>query len=547
MTKLFWNLLRVSPVVAATILSANGVLANEVKEPTTSVAQLSSDKISQTTSVSQFRDVQPRDWAFQALQSLVERYNCISGYPDGTFRGNRTLNRFEFAASLNACLERVSELIASSTADAVKKEDLATLQRLQEEFSAELATLRGQVDALEARTSELEGNQFSTTTKLKGEAIFGLTQAFGRGVAGSNPRTDLDSNFTFSDRVRLTLESSFSGNDKLQTRLNASNVRNLNSSTATAGGTGTNMARLSYDSGTDNSISIDKLNYAFNPLPNLSVKIDAIGADLDDNFEQFNPDFKSGGSGSISRYGRFSPIYRGAGSGVGVNFKANDAVTIGAGYYARGNDTASDPGANKGFFEGPSTIFGQVAFKPTESVNVGLTYSRVYETVLPETTTQPIISLAQQRINAFNRLFGETSGGTVATERFASATGFEANNYGLQVNFKATPKISLGGWLGYTNVNSLGANSTSGNVWYWAGNVAFKDLLREGNTLGLVFGQPPKLTGETDTSYHLEGLYKIKVSDNILVTPGVLVILDPQHSQTNPNILVGTIRTTFSF
>jgi len=73
MTKLFWSVLRVSPVVAATILSANSVLANEVKEPTTSVAQLSSDKISQTTSVSQFRDVQPRDWAFQALQSLVER------------------------------------------------------------------------------------------------------------------------------------------------------------------------------------------------------------------------------------------------------------------------------------------------------------------------------------------------------------------------------------------------------------------------------------------------------------------------------------------
>lgn len=545
MTKLFWNLLRVSPVVAATILSANGVLANEVKEPTTSVAQLSSDKISQTTSVSQFRDVQPRDWAFQALQSLVERYNCISGYPDGTFRGNRTLNRFEFAASLNACLERVSELIASSTADAVKKEDLATLQRLQEEFSAELATLRGQVDALEARTSELEGNQFSTTTKLKGEAIFGLTQAFGRGVAGSNPRTDLDSNFTFSDRVRLTLESSFSGNDKLQTRLNAGNVPNFNSrgdndiNAPTGGATGTNMARLSYEGGSSNSISIDKLNYAFNPLPNLSVKIDAIGADLDDNFEQFNPDFKSSGSGSISRYGRFSPIYRGAGSGVGVNFKANDAVTIGAGYYARGT-IASDPSASNGFFEGPSTIFGQVAFKPTESVNVGLTYSRVYETVTSSGT-------GAGTTNAFNRLFGDTSGGTVAPQRFASATGFEANNYGLQVNFKATPKISLGGWLGYTNVNSLGANSTSGNVWYWAGNVAFKDLLREGNTLGLVFGQPPKLTGETDTSYHLEGLYKIKVSDNILVTPGVLVILDPQHSQTNPNILVGTIRTTFSF
>jgi len=87
--------------------------------------------------------------------------------------------------------------------------------------------------------------------------------------------------------------------------------------------------------------------------------------------------------------------------------------------------------------------------------------------------------------------------------------------------------------------------------------VAIKDFLREGNTLGFVFGQPPKLTGgksggtningETDTSFHLEGLYKIKVSDNVLITPGVLVILDPEHNKNNPNIYVGTIRTTFSF
>jgi hypothetical protein len=539
MTKLFWNVLRVSPVVAATILSANSVLANEVKEPTTSVAQLSSDKISQTTSVSQFRDVQPRDWAFQALQSLVERYNCISGYPDGTFRGNRTLNRFEFAASLNACLERVSELIASSTADAVKKEDLATLQRLQEEFSAELATLRGQVDALEARTSELEGNQFSTTTKLKGEVIFGATQAFGKGVAG-NPATSIDSNsnFAFSDRVRLTLESSFTGKDKLQTRLNAGNVTSL-SGNAAAGGTGTNMARLGYDGANSNAVEIDKVNYAFNPLPNLSVKIDAIGADLDDNFEAFNPDFKSSGSGSISRYGRFSPIYRQArsGSGIAVNLKANEAITLGAGYYARGNTTASNPAPGAGLFEGNSTIFGQLAFKPNAAVNLGLTYAHVY-----------------QQSGGFSDLFDSNGG--------SSLTGFpsgkiEASNYGVQLNVKPLSNITLGGWVGYTTASTLTGTPTSADVWYWAGNVAIKDFIREGNTLGFVFGQPPKIAGrrsggnpvsaETDTSYHLEGLYKIKVSDNILVTPGVLVILDPQHNKNNPSIIVGTIRTTFSF
>jgi len=47
--------------------------------------------LGQITSVSQLSDVQPTDWAFQALQSLVERYGCIAGYPDGAYHGNRSL------------------------------------------------------------------------------------------------------------------------------------------------------------------------------------------------------------------------------------------------------------------------------------------------------------------------------------------------------------------------------------------------------------------------------------------------------------------------
>lgn len=70
--------------------------------------------MSQVTSVSQLSDVQPTDWAFQALQSLVERYGCIAGYPNGSFQGNRAMTRYEFAAGLNACLNRVNELIATT-------------------------------------------------------------------------------------------------------------------------------------------------------------------------------------------------------------------------------------------------------------------------------------------------------------------------------------------------------------------------------------------------------------------------------------------------
>ena len=115
----------------------------------------------QVTSVSELSDVQPTDWAFQALQSLVERYGCIAGYPDGTYRGNRALTRYEFATGLNACLNRVNELVAAGTTNLVRKEDLITLQRLQQEFSTELASIRGRVDTLEAKTAQLEANQFS--------------------------------------------------------------------------------------------------------------------------------------------------------------------------------------------------------------------------------------------------------------------------------------------------------------------------------------------------------------------------------------------------
>jgi len=157
-----------------------GVIAAVAVSPTfaetTDVSQMSqtmsNDPVAQNvTSVSQLSDVKPTDWAFTALQSLVERYGCIAGYPDRTFRGKQATSRYEFAAGLNACLDKINEIISAGLADKVSKEDLATLQKLQEEFAAELATLRGRVDALDAKTAKLEAQQFSTTTKLSGEAI----------------------------------------------------------------------------------------------------------------------------------------------------------------------------------------------------------------------------------------------------------------------------------------------------------------------------------------------------------------------------------------
>src|SRR4028118_1657885 len=131
------------PVIASELKQSETPATKLEKNPLTpaETAAQSPDvaSMNQVTSVSQLSDVRPTDWAFQALQSLVERYGCIAGYPDGTYRGNRALTRYEFAAGLNACLDQVTKLIGSSTANFVTQEDLAVLQRLQEEFAAELA------------------------------------------------------------------------------------------------------------------------------------------------------------------------------------------------------------------------------------------------------------------------------------------------------------------------------------------------------------------------------------------------------------------------
>ncbi|MEH2227752.1 iron uptake porin [Nostoc sp.] len=549
MTKRFWNLFKVSPVVlAATFFVANSALAGEVNEQVTNVGQLSetqeSNDMSQVTSVSQFSDVQPTDWAFQALQSLVERYGCIAGYPNSTYRGNRALTRYEFAAGLNACLDRVNELIATATADLVSKQDLATLQRLQEEYSAELATLRGRVDGLEARTSELEANQFSTTTKLVGEAIFAVSDVFGdtRAARGGAPTQDLNYNTTFSDRVRLNLYSSFTGKDQLQIRLNANNTISNRGNDALGTGTGTNMSRLGFDGDNGNSVVIDKINYAFNLTDAVRVKVDATGGELYENVNTFNSDFASSGRGALSRYGRFSPIYRQGqgGAGVTVTFNPKGAISLSGAYLAR---TANDPTLNNGLFDGDSAIFGQLSFQPTKAFNIGLTYARAYQTD-----------------TAANNLFQGT-GSIFANTPFGANTRTESNNYGVEATFQFSPKLAISGWGGYTTADALtGANAgADADVWYWAGGLALKDFGGEGNVLGVIFGQPPKVTGgsiknvagnttfDDSTSYHLEGLYKYKVSDNIQVTPGLLVIFNPEHNDANDTEYVGTLRTTFTF
>jgi len=504
----------------------------------------------QVTSVSQFSDVQPTDWAFQALQSLVERYGCIAGYPNGTFRGNRAMTRYEFAAGLNACLDRVNELIATATADLVTKQDLATLQRLQEEFSAELATLRGRVDALEARTAELEANQFSTTTKLVGEAIFALSDVFGDDAGDQN-------NTVFQDRVRLDLQTSFTGRDVLHTRLATGNAGRFNIQRDINGnGTidpseitaeGTQTFNITGDSTNSNRVTLDWLAYYFPLGKNSNIYVAATGGLHHDYAPTNNPYFEDydGGNGALSVFASRNPIYNiGGGAGAAVNFAFGEgggilrpsSVTLG--YLA---SEANNPGSGQGIFNGDYAALGQLNFSVGDRVALAATYVQGLHS--------PDTALFNQGSGA-TAFVGSGLANTISgRDRRGIPEGASSSSYGLSAAIRPSDKLSISGFVSYHDVTGFGVDDDF-EVWSYGAGVALPDFGKKGNVLGVFAGREPYadrgLNDDAD-SYHIEGFYKYRVSDNVSITPGVIWLTNPNQNDDSKDAIIGTLRTTFTF
>ena len=500
---------------------------------------------SQVTSVSQFSDVQPTDWAFQALQSLVERYGCIAGYPNGTYRGNRALTRYEFAAGLNACLDRVNELIATATADIVTREDLATLQRLQEEFSAELATLRGRVDALEARTAELEANQFSTTTKLAGEAIFALTDAFGDSVGDNN-------NTVFQNRIRLDLQTSFTGKDVLHTRLATGNAQRFNTGGGAQSGENFQTFNLTGDDSNSNDVKLDWLAYYTNLGP-AQLYVAATGGIHSDYAATVNPYFEDydGGNGALSTFASSSPIYRiGGGAGAALNFKLGkgsgplrgSSVTVG--YLG---SEPSDPGIGSGVFNGNYAALGQLNFNLNSRIALAATYVHGYHGT--GSTLFDAGGFGGTTNGVTNAVVGTEQANALSTIRASSS-----NSYGLAAAIRPSDKFSVSGFVSYHDVTGFGIGDDF-EAWSWGAGIALPDFGGRGNVLGLFGGAQPyslnrNLTAgaeDSDVPYHIEGFYKYRVNDNVSITPGVIYQTSTGQNEDNDDVFIGTLRTTFTF
>ncbi|MEH2127963.1 iron uptake porin [Nostoc sp.] len=510
----------------------------------------SDNPMSQVTSVSQLQDVQPSDWAFGALQSLVERYGCIAGYPDGTYLGNRSISRYEFAAGLNACLEKINDAMpaagyayANNKINTVNNEDLISLQRLQGEFKSELQQLQQRVEAVEKQTSELQGNRFSTTTRLFGQAIFS--------VQGTNsPDVDLfprdgvperqgKTNLTFTSSAQLTLATSFTGRDLLLTGLSAGNLG------SNASLLSTNMGRLGFESNTDNNLVISDLSYRFLASNNLGIVVGTAGVNPINTFRGISP-LEGSSDGAISLFGQRNPILSiGNGSGgIGFDWQISDRISLQGVYSA---EIPSFPGDTKqgGLFGGRYTAGAQLSLAPTNNIDIGVHY--LYS-------------------HSPDGLLGGGIGDSQLISPFADPTAFNTQAIGATVAWRINPNLHLGGWGGFT---SSKPSNLSGSVetTNWMVFAAFPNLLRPGNLGGVLVGQPPKITsstlpdgfnfpnfsdggtagGRSDTSIHVEVFYRAQLSDNIALTPGLFVIFNPDHNAANDALIVGTLRASFRF
>lgn len=513
----------------------------------TSVSQLmaAEDSMGQVTSVSQLSDVRPTDWAYQALASLVEKYGCIAGYPDGTFRGNRAATRYEMAAALNACLDVISDRFAT-------KEDLAALRKLMDEFAAELATLRGRVDNLEARTAALEATQFSTTTKLSGLVTMsaqygGGTNQFNNvvGAPGSGNVSYL--NPTVIAGVILSLNTSFTGSDLLETSLFTGNngydsisQYNLGANSAlNAGGVTDGQAYFNpgqyYWSGFPTSVGLYRLAYTFKPYEDVSITAAAqfYPSDIIDTNSWANSPAKDFGSYFFINNPFIVPYAMNFTGGAGAAIQWNPGE---GGFTVRALYAAANAGIANPATVTPSNYSGGLGGDPYQA-SLELEYAG--------------------NINSDGSQNYVIKGQYTNSRTF----GVPANAGGLNW------EVNLGqfGIFGRAGISALGDSAVSplpfagyptnfqgGTAYTFMAGLGYKDLGIPGSVLAAAAGAPFIYGNGGTQQVNVEGFYRFPVSDNISITPMVSAIINPNYTgtggfQNNPAIIQGVVRTTFSF
>ncbi len=496
---------------------------------------LQSSSLNQVTSVSELRDVQPTDWAYEALQSLVERYGCIVGYPDRTYRGDRALSRWEFAAGLNACMNVMERLLQENMA--VLREDIDKLKLLAQQFQQELNAYGTRIDNLETRIAYLEDHQFSVTTKLTGDSIWVLSGVGGSEQADGPPDQPIQNGqVTGNFRQRINFNTSFSGEDNLLVRLQSGNF-------FLARG-GSNLTDFNFAATEEQgNLNINKIQYNFPVGDRARVWIAGNRITMDDIMDPLAPYTNSFTDGAVSFFGAIAPIYLpndNSGPGAGFSYSFTDALSLG-GFYSAGKGFS--PNQSEGLFNGQFGVGAQLNYAPAANTGIAFSYLHNY--------------IPQGQYDSFSAL-GYT--GLANTDNPFDDAASSTNHYAVIGTWQLADWFSIEGWGMYSDARAEGGDrqGDQADIWNWKVSFAFPDLGKEGNVGVISVGQPPYAAyisnnnnvpditpSSTDAPWFVETFYLYQLNDNISLTPAFWIGINPANGR-DP-LWVAALRTSFKF
>jgi hypothetical protein len=203
--------------------------------------------------------------------------------------------------------------------------------------------------------------------------------------------------------------------------------------------------------------------------------------------------------------------------------------------YSANNAAAPTLGGQGGLFGGSTVAAAQLVWKPSDALKLGIGYANSYHQ-----TASLDSGLNQELI----------TGGII--------TGTRANTVVGSLVWDITNKVTFNTWGSYIFADAVSsAGSTTFTSWSTA--LSFKDIFSEGDLGAIIFGQPlykNSISGTATkgvapandaTPYHLEALYRFRISKNISITPGVYFVFNANSNSANGTATVGVIRTTFTF
>ena len=274
--------------------------------------------------LSNFSEVFPSDWSYQAIRDVVTSRNCANLIPSGS------ISRFEAAAIINTCLKDFAQITDQE-------------KRLIDEFNPELALIASRVDNIDSRFTEFEASSFSNTTVASFSADFAIGS-----VDGDQERT------AFDYKYEVGLTTSFTGEDSLDVAL--------------AAGVGTlSEFDLAQDGG--NKLSVDGISYT---LP-LGDKVTAFVSHGVEGSALFNTAcVYEGPSDTLSSCGNVSSaLDEDVNTSAGATYDFGNGFTASIGYEGQGDSTAGL--ATK---QGLDAYAGQLAYT-TDNYGLSVTGARI--------------------------------------------------------------------------------------------------------------------------------------------------------------------------